>query len=61
MPKSDPKKYVGNHGLYEKLVATNPNVQRKGATMPYTSVNGHMLSLFTKDAYLALRLPPDVQ
>jgi hypothetical protein len=29
-----------NH--YEKLIATNPKVERKGATMPYTSVNGHM-------------------
>ena len=58
---TDPKKYATNLALYEKLVATNPNVQRKGATMPYTAVNGHMFSLFTKDAYLALRLPPDVQ
>lgn len=61
MPKTDAKKYAANLELYEKLVATNPAVQRKGATMPYTSVNGHMFSLFTKDAYLALRLPPDVQ
>src|SRR5262245_35597433 len=30
--------------LYEKLVATNPKVERKGATMPYTSLNGHMFS-----------------
>ena len=58
---ADPKKYAANLELYEKLVATNPKVQRKGATMPYTSVNGHMFSLFTKDAYLALRLPSDVQ
>jgi hypothetical protein len=28
--------------LYEKLVATLPGVQRKGATVPYTSVNGNM-------------------
>ena len=46
---ADPKKYAANLELYEKLVATNPKVQRKGATMPYTSVNGHMSSLFTKD------------
>ena len=61
MAKTDPKKYAANLELYEKLVATNAKAQRKGATMPYTSVNGHMFSLFTKDAYLALRLPPDVQ
>jgi hypothetical protein len=47
--------------LYEKLVATNPRVKRKGATMPYTSLNGHMFSLLTKEGKLALRLPADVR
>jgi len=28
--------------LYEKLIATNPNIERKGDVHPYTSVNGHM-------------------
>jgi TfoX/Sxy family transcriptional regulator of competence genes len=45
--------------LYEKLVATNPNVERKGATMPYTSVNGNMFSLLTGSGTLALRLPAE--
>jgi TfoX/Sxy family transcriptional regulator of competence genes len=44
-----------NH--YERLVATNPKVERKGAAMPYTSVNGHMFSFLTKTGKLALRLP----
>src|ERR1700693_5271691 len=43
--------------LYEKLVATNPSVKRKGATVPYTSLNGHMFSYLSKDGKLALRLP----
>jgi hypothetical protein len=43
--------------LYEKLVATNPNIERKGATVPYTSLNGHMFSYLSKDGTLALRLP----
>jgi len=43
--------------LYERLVATNPEVERKGDTMPYTSLNGHMFSLFTREGTLALRLP----
>ena len=42
--------------LYEKLVATNSLVERKGATMPYTSLNGHMFSFLTKTGTLALRL-----
>jgi TfoX/Sxy family transcriptional regulator of competence genes len=45
--------------LYERLVATLPEVERKGATMPYTSVGGNMFSLFTKQGTLALRLPAD--
>jgi hypothetical protein len=45
--------------LYERLVATNPNVERKGATVPYTSVNGHMFSYLSKEGQLALRLPPE--
>src|SRR5277367_3719547 len=45
--------------LYEKLVATNPEVERKGATVPYTSANGTMFSFLTADGTLALRLPPD--
>src|SRR6476660_7239738 len=44
--------------LYERLVATNPNVERKGATVPYTSLNGHMFSYLSKEGKLALRLPP---
>ncbi len=30
--------------LYEKLIATNPKIKRKGAANPYTSLNGHMFS-----------------
>ena len=43
--------------LYDQLVDSMPEVQRKGKTMPYTSVNGHMFSLFTGEAELAIRLP----
>jgi hypothetical protein len=43
--------------LYEKLVATNPKVERQGATVPYTSLNGHMFSYLSKDGKLQLRLP----
>ena len=44
---------------YDKLIATNPRVERKGATMPYTSLNGHMFSFLTKAGTLALRLPDE--
>ena len=45
--------------LYEELVATNPGVERKGATVPYTSLNGHMFSYLSKEGKLALRLPAE--
>jgi len=47
--------------LYERLVATLPDVSRKGATVPYTSVNGNMFSYLSKSGTLALRLPPEVR
>jgi hypothetical protein len=43
--------------LYEQLVATHPRVERKGATVPSTSLNGHMFSYLSKEGKLALRLP----
>jgi hypothetical protein len=43
--------------LYEKLVATNPNVKLQGATVPYTSSSGHMFSYLSKEGKLELRLP----
>jgi len=49
--------YAEKLELYEKLVATNPKVERKGDTVPYTSLNGNMFSYLTKAGELALRLP----
>jgi hypothetical protein len=42
--------------LYEKLIATNSKVKRKGAMMPYTAHNGNMFTLLNKDGVLLLRL-----
>ena len=43
--------------LYDKLVATNPELVRKGDTIPYTSLNGNMFSYLSKSGSMALRLP----
>ena len=43
--------------LYSKLVETHPKADLKGATIPYTSLNGHMYSYLSKDGFVALRLP----
>ena len=48
--------YANTLTIYEKLVATNPSVDRKGDTMPYTSLNGNMFSLLGKDSSLGFRL-----
>ena len=46
--------------LYEKLLATQPEIERKGADNPYTAVNGNMFSLLLgRDGRMALRLPKD--
>lgn len=46
--------------LYEKLIATHPEIERKGAANPYTSINGHMFSLLLgPQGVMALRLPDD--
>lgn len=42
--------------LYEQVVAEFPDVKRKGAKNPYTSVNGHMFSFLMQDGVLALRM-----
>lgn len=45
--------------LYEKLIATQPEIERKGKTVPYTSCNGHMFTFLGKDGHVAIRLPKD--
>lgn len=57
MSKPAPKAPPEAVALYDAVLATHPEVERKGATMPYTSVNGNMFSLLTADGTLALRLP----
>jgi TfoX/Sxy family transcriptional regulator of competence genes len=43
--------------LYEKLVATNPTVERKGDANGYTALNGNMFTLLHSSGRLAIRLP----
>ncbi|MFV1988129.1 MAG: hypothetical protein ACC682_12670 [Gemmatimonadota bacterium] len=42
---------------YDRLLATHPDVERKGKNMLYTSVNGHMFTMFSTGAKLGIRLP----
>jgi hypothetical protein len=45
--------------LYEKLIATNPKIERKGAVHPYTSLNGHMFTYLDQTGTLGIRLPEE--
>jgi TfoX/Sxy family transcriptional regulator of competence genes len=46
--------------LYERLLATQPEVERKGADNPYTAVKGNMFSLLlSPEGRMALRLPKE--
>jgi TfoX/Sxy family transcriptional regulator of competence genes len=48
-----PAKHVA---LYDKLIATRPEIERKGDDNPYTSLNGNMFTLLYQGR-LAIRLP----
>ena len=55
-PKTAPEDKVE---LYDKLIASNPDIERKGKTMPYTSHNGHMFTYLSKNGSMGLRLPKE--
>ncbi len=57
MGSSNSKEYAARLELYDELVASNPRVKRQGASVPHTSLNGHMFSYLGKSGELALRLP----
>jgi len=48
---------AGKLALYEKLIATHPDIERKGDANAYTSVNGNMFTLMGASGVMALRLP----
>lgn len=54
-----PKKSVPSDKavLYDKLIATFPEVERKGPANPSTAVNRNMFTLFHQWRTLAIRLP----
>ncbi len=45
--------------LYDRLIESHPDIERKGKTNPYTSLNGHMFSHLSKEGFMGLRLPAD--
>ena len=47
--------------IYDALVAQCPRFNRLGKTMPYTSANGYMFSLFNKAGEIGIRFSKEVQ
>lgn len=47
--------------LYDKLIESSPDIERKGAAMPYTSMNGNMFSFISKEGRLSMRLPEETR
>ena len=47
--------------LFDKLIAINPEIERKGANNAYVAVNGNMFLLMQPSGILAMRLPEGVR
>ncbi len=45
--------------LYNRLIESDPRIERKGAAHPYTSLNGHMFTYLDQTGTLGIRLPAD--
>jgi hypothetical protein len=45
--------------IYDTLIDSHPDIERKGVTSPYTSLNGHMFTYLSKTGSMGLRLPKD--
>src|SRR5215472_10704299 len=52
-PQPPPEREVS---FYDELIATHPDVERKGASSPYSAVNGNMFTVLSADGTLGLRL-----
>jgi len=55
-PKATPSAPPDRVDAFDRLVAAVPEIERKGASMPYTSVNGNMFSYLDASGCMALRL-----
>lgn len=47
--------------IYDNLIDKCERFDRKGKTMPYTSANGYMFSLFNKAGEIGIRFSKEVQ
>jgi hypothetical protein len=45
--------------LYDSLIASYPDIERKGKTTPYTSANGYMFTFLSNEGRMGIRLPKE--
>ena len=57
-PKKTPAAPPEKAEQYDRLIASVPEIERKGAANPYTSLNGNMFSYLHFSGLMALRLSP---
>lgn len=57
MPATPKHAFADKLALYERVLQTNPKIERKGDANPYTSLNGNMFTLLHSSGTLAFRLP----
>ena len=50
-----------NLKIYDQLISNCSRFERKGKTMPFTSANGYMFSLFNKAGEIGIRFSNEVQ
>lgn len=55
------KAWDKNLKISDELVAKCPRFIRKGKTMPYTSANGYMFSLFNKNSEIGIRFSKEIK
>ena len=46
--------------LYDRLIDSHPDIERKGVSMPYTSLNGHMFTYLSKTGSLGKLMGPQI-
>ena len=59
MTTSGPKTNPAVLAAFDTMIAGVKGVERKGATMPYVSINGNMYGMISKADIIGIRLSPD--
>jgi hypothetical protein len=59
MPKAESTTDPKVLAAFEAMIAAVPGVERKGAAMPYVSVNGNMYAMISKTNVIGIRLGKD--